>query len=264
MAASPDWSGVTNVIAAAEGEGCTLGVAVISPSGARFSHNGGRGFIAASTVKIAIMIELFRQVEAGRHSLDTRVPLRAGDRTGGSGVLMHLDPGMEPTLRDLAYLMMAISDNMATNLLIDTVGQPEVNAAMRSLGMPASVLGRKMRGRPMLDGEAENTAVPDEYAGMIAAILGRTAASADCCAAMVALLEKQQNDRRLARHLPRVDRPRWGSKTGSLVGVVNDVGFIMTPTGPLVLAVFSEHVADPLAGEATIGAIARAALAAVG
>jgi beta-lactamase class A len=157
---------------------------------------------------------------------------------------------------------MAISDNMATNLLIDTVGQDQVNATMRSLGMPASQLGRKMRGRPVLPGEQENLAVPDEYAAMIAAILANTAASPTACAAMVALLEKQQNDRRLARHLPRTDRPRWGSKTGSLVGVVNDVGFIMTPTGPLVAAVFSEKVADPLAGEAVIGAIARAALAA--
>jgi beta-lactamase class A len=78
---------------------------------------------------------------------------------------------------------------------------------------------------------------------------------------MIALLEKQTNDRRIARHLPRGDaRPRWGTKTGSLTGVVNDVGFIMTAAGPLILAIYCE-IADPNEGEAVIGAVARAALA---
>ena len=129
--------------------------------------------------------------------------------------------------------------------------------------MTGSVLGRKARGRPAQPGEGENWAVPGEYAATMRAILDGTAASAAGCAAMVGLLEKQQNDRRLARHLPVVDRPRWGSKTGSLPGVVNDVGFVMTERGPVVMAVFVE-VEDALVGEAVIGEIGRAVLAAVG
>jgi beta-lactamase class A len=93
----------------------------------------------------------------------------------------------------------------------------------------------------------------------MAALLDGRAASPASCARMVALLEMQQNDRRLARHLPAADRPRWGSKTGSLPGVVNDVGFIMTAAGPLVVAVFCEAQADAHAGERIIGDIARAA-----
>jgi len=77
---------------------------------------------------------------------------------------------------------------------------------------------------------------------------------------MLVLMEQQQNDRRIARHLPQVHRPRWGSKTGSLPGVVNDVGFIVNDRGPLVVAVFCERLADAHTGEQMVGNIAQAAL----
>jgi len=263
MAGQIDWSGVREVIARAEKGGSLLGVSVLAPDGTHFSHNGKRQFVAASTVKIAIMIELFRQIDAGQHRLDQRHTLVADDKTPGSGVILHMDEGIAFTLGDLVYLMMSISDNAATNILIDRVGLDRVNATMRQLGMVNSQLGRKMRGRPVLPGESDNLAAPDDYTTAIAAILSDRAASPASCAQMVGLLEKQQNDRRIARNLPRVDRPRWGSKTGSLTGVVNDVGFIMTAKGPLCVAVFSEQVVDPLAGEQVIGDVASAALAAV-
>jgi beta-lactamase class A len=260
---APDWTGVTDAIARAEHGGCVVGAAAIAPSGERFSHNGERRFLAASTVKIAIMIELFRQIDAGTQSLDHRHILMPADKAGGSGVILHMHDGIEFSVGDLAYLMISISDNTATNLLIDLVGMDRVNATMRDLGMANSMLGRRMLGRAVAPGGAENWAAPDDYAVVMAALLGNRAASASGCAQMIALLEKQQNDRRIARHLPRQDRPRWGSKTGSLPGAVNDVGFIDTPGGPLAIAVFCEQPPDPHAGEEIIGDIARAALAAV-
>lgn len=257
-----DWTGLAAAIAAAEGAGCTLGVAAIAPDGSRFAHHGDRRFVAASTVKIGIMLELFRRIDAGTDALDRVHVLTDADKATGGGVVKELHPGLAFTVADLCYLMMAISDNTTTNILIERVGMAAVNAAMRSVGMKGSCLGRKMRGRPVAADEQENWAVPDEYADLVAAILAGRAASAAACAAMVGQLEKQTNDRRIARLLPRGDaRPRWGSKTGSLPGVVNDVGFIMTPRGPLVLAVYCE-IADPLAGEAAVGAVAGAALAA--
>lgn len=256
-----DWSQLSTIIAEAEATGARMGVSVITPSGARYSHNGAHPFVAASTVKIAIMIELFRQIDAGRLSLDQVRPFTEADITTGSGVIMNLHFGLALTLGDLVYLMMSISDNSATNMLIETVGMAEVNATMRSLGMAQSVLGRLMRGRPMLEGERENLTACDEYAALMADLLAGKVASAASCEKMVALLEKQQNDRRIARYLPRENRPRWGSKTGSLPGVVNDIGFIMTDGGPLCLAVCVENVTDALEGEAMIGRVARAALA---
>jgi len=257
---STDWPGVPETIARAEAAGAVLGVSAQAPSGLRFSHNGTRCFIAASTVKIAIMIELFRQADAGGLSLEAAYRLQPGDKVSGSGVIGHLHDGIEFTLADLVFLMMSISDNSATNILIDQVGQDRVNATMRELGMAGSMLGRRMRGSHVDPGEQENWAVPDDYARAIGALFDGSAASAGSCARMLSLLELQQNDRRIARHLPRADRPRWGSKTGSLPGVANDVGFVMTDKGPMIMAVFCENLSDPNEGERIIGDVARALL----
>ncbi len=257
-----DWSHTTATIARAERDGTGVGTAVVAASGQRFVHNADRRFVAASTVKIPIMIELYRQIDAGRHTLSETYTFRAEDRAPGSGVMLHLHDGMVFTLGDLAYLMISISDNSATNILIDMLGMDAVNATMQRLGMKRSVLGRKMRGHTIPGDAGENWATPNDYATVIAALLGNTAAAPDSCRQMVAMLEKQQNQRRIARHLPRENGPRWGSKTGSVPGVTNDVGFIETASGPLILAVFCEH-ADPHWGEQLIGEISRAALQAV-
>lgn len=257
-----NWTGLEDVIVTAEATGVMLGVSVIAPSGEHFSHNGARKFVAASTVKIAIMIELFRQIDAGKRSLDDVRAFEATDVTSGSGVIMHLHPGLPFTLGDLVYLMMSISDNAATNMLIDVVGMAEVNATMKSLGMKDSALGRLMRGRPMLSDEHENWSVCDEYTAVMADLLVGKVATQASCGQMVALLEKQQNDRRIARFLPKDHRPRWGSKTGSLPGVVNDIGFIVTDRGPMCIAVCVENT-DGLPGEELIGRVSQAALASV-
>jgi beta-lactamase class A len=259
---SIDWSRLDAAIRSAETTGTKTGVAAIAPAGDRFRHNADQRFVAASTIKIAIMIELYRQIDAGQHTLDERRVMRAADRANGSGVMTHLHEGMEFTLNDLCYLMMSISDNTATNMLMDLVGQERVNAAMRALGMTRSVLGRKM-GQYNLGPDHDNYAVPDEFADAIAAILGNRAASPASCAAMVAMLEKQQNDRRIARHLPKQDGPRWGTKTGSMPNITNDVGFIMTTHGPLIIAVYTANQPDRNLAESQIGDIARAALEAL-
>jgi beta-lactamase class A len=81
---------------------------------------------------------------------------------------------------------------------------------------------------------------------------------------MIAMLETQQNGRRIARYLPSSGAIRWGSKTGSVAGVTNDVGFILSPNGRLILAVYCENFPDQHTGEQVIGDISRAALAATG
>jgi beta-lactamase class A len=262
METSFNQADVAAVIAREEANGPVFGVSAVSAGGERFSHNGDRRFVAASTVKIAIMIELFRQVDAGVTMLGTLYRLRPADKATGSGVVAQLHDGIELTLGDLAFLMMSISDNSSTNILIDHVGQERVNATMRDLGMHGSTLGRRMRGSHVDPREDDNWAVPDDYARAIGALLDGSAASVGSCVQMLALLEAQQNDRRIARHLPRTNRPRWGSKTGSLPGVTNDVGFVMTDRGPVIMAVFCENVLDPNDGERIIGDISKALLGA--
>lgn len=135
---------------------------------------------------------------------------------------------------------------------------------MRELGMAESTLGRKMKGRPALGEEQENWGTPEDYSTIIRAILDDRAASADSCAIMRAMLEKQQNPRRIARYVPTGDDVRWGSKTGTIKGVVNDVGFITTTRGTLIVSVFCEDLPDTHVAERAIGIFSRAAMVATG
>jgi len=263
MAEAMDWDVVESVVANASESG-TVGVAIIGPDGSRWSHRGARKFGAASTVKIPIMIEIFRQIDAGKRSLADRYTMTEADQTPGSGVMLHLHDGMEFTLNDLIYLMISISDNRATNILIRMAGMEAVNRTMRDLGMANSLLAREMKGRPATAEEGENLAAPEDYAEVIRAILDGEAASRSSCEAMVAMLEKQQNTRRIARYLPASAAIRWGSKTGSVTGVTNDAGFIIGPNGRLIIAVYCENFPDQHVGEQVIGDISRAAMAATG
>lgn len=260
MTAHHDWPALTAAIATVERTGGTVGIAGRGPRGERFAHHGARRFRTASTVKVPLMVELLRQVDRGIFALDDTHTLVAADKVPGSGVLLALHDGLTLTYRDLLYLTITISDNTATNILIDRAGMPAVNATMRDLGMADSALERKMRGRAAASGEPENWGTPDDYLRVLAAILDGGAASAASNALMRALLAQQQNPRRIGRYVPTEAGVSWGSKTGSLDGVANDVGFIAGQGGLLLLAIFTEGVPDTADPERTIGTLARAAM----
>src|ERR1041385_5139771 len=112
-------------------------------SGEVLEVNAETSFPTASSIKIAVLIELFRQAQGGEVSPSERRRVTVRDRTLGSGLLGDLDEGLEPTLRDLAVLMMAISDNTATNMLIDRLGKDRINATLRAAG----ITGIELRNR---------------------------------------------------------------------------------------------------------------------
>ena len=140
----------------------------------------------------------------------------------------------------------------------------QVNATMQELNMTRSTLGRKMKGRPAQGDELENWATPNDYAGVLTAILQKTAASDVSCEKMMEMLETQQCTRRISRYLPEGEGIRWGSKTGQIKGVTNDVGFIATDDGTLILSLFCENLPDAHVGEKVIGDISRSAMHATG
>ncbi len=255
------WNALARYIDQAETGSIRIGVAVQAPDGERFSHRGDERFVSASTIKIPIMVEIYRQIDRGNLSLDDRFTLTREDICPGSGVLLQLHPGLELTLRDIIYLMMSISDNTATNMLIDLAGMENVNGAIASLGMANSSLGRKMRGVPAQGGSPENWATANDFRACIDAILSGTAASRESCDGMIEMLMLQQNTRRIGRSFPEGTLP-WGSKTGTVGTVSHDAGFVRGPKGDMVVTVFTDrfpvlHDAEPVMGE-----IAR--LAAVG
>src|SRR6478735_1293151 len=179
---------ITRAIEAVEAQSGTAGVAIVTPAGERFSHNGGKVFRSASTVKIPVMVEIFRLIEQGELDPTDLIVLGDDDHVPGSGVLTHLHEGLELTLDDLLYLMISISDNSATNMLVDLAGLEAINATMRDLGMVESSMNRRMLGRTPRPDEPENWATPDDYAAAMLAIINDTAASPASCAAMRDLL----------------------------------------------------------------------------
>src|SRR5713226_2526086 len=109
-----------------------VGYAVLDlTSGDRIAHLSGEAFPTASTIKIAIVYELFKQVEEGKIQLADSITLDRGKAVGGTGVLVHMGT---PTLSilDYATLMVTLSDNTATNVLIDRLGMDNVTARMQS------------------------------------------------------------------------------------------------------------------------------------
>lgn len=266
MRSANPWSRVEEIVAEVNRSG-TAGVSLIGPDGATWQHLGDRLFNPASTLKIPVMVEIYRKIDAGEVHLDDPWTLTDAVRVAGSGVLNQMRSGATLTLYDLLYLMISISDNLATDVLINMAGVAAINRTTADLGMKNSRLAGTLReafaGAPEL-----GRATPNDYAGAIAAILDGKAASAESCEAMTALLETQQNRRRIARYLPAplpLSEPiRWGSKTGTTRGVCNEAGFISGSNGRLIIAVYTEHYADTHVAEQVIGEIARAAMADTG
>jgi beta-lactamase class A len=259
-----DWAAVEALVHDAEATGGVVGVAVHGAEGELFSHNGDRRFRAASTIKVPILIEAYREIERGALALDDQHRVRDEDRIPGSGVLSHLHEGLELTLADLLSLMIAVSDNTATNLVLDRTGLEAVNATMQSLRMTNSVLGRRILGHLPKAGDPENWATPRDFARAMHAIVASEAATPESCLQMLATLEQQGEIQRISRFVPAVREIRWGTKPGDLPGVINDVGFVSSDRGTLSMAVFCENLTDLDTAERTIGLIAREALSVTG
>lgn len=140
-------------------------------SGERFGVNEALVFPQGSAIKIPILLELVRRGEAEPGLLARRVEVGAEVQAGGSGVLEHFGDGTSAlSLEDLAVLMIVLSDNTATNVLIDAVGMDAVNRLMDDLGAPRTRLQRKMI-RPEASARGdENLSTPAEAAGLMARI----------------------------------------------------------------------------------------------
>ena len=114
-------------------------------TGKVIEHNADTVFFTASTFKVPILAELYRQVDAGTLDLSQRVELTDILRVPGSGVLRELGSGLAPNLHDLAMLMIIVSDNLATDILYHTVGKDNLNRTMADLGLSKTKLPMSCR-----------------------------------------------------------------------------------------------------------------------
>ena len=244
---------------------CDLAVAAqFSETPGCWAWRGELPYPAASTIKLAILVALFRAVDAGQADLAERVTLKTEAKVPGTGVLHGMSSGLELSFADLTYLMIAISDNTASNLLLDRLGFPAIGATIAALGLRQTALNRSFLGRAPRGDEPENFTSARDLGTLLSAIAEGTAASAASCTRMREILALQQHRDRIARNLP--DGVVFGGKSGTLPSLCHDTGLIQGPSGTLALAVLTRNHrdADPYAMDARIGRIAAAACKAVG
>jgi beta-lactamase class A len=214
-------------------------------------------FPSASVIKVPILVELMAQAEAGELSLDDRIQLRDTQRVDGSGVLSMLHEGLELTLNDLAHLMINVSDNTASNMLIDHLGCARINARLAAYGLTKTQLQRKFYDFDARAKGLDNWATAGELADLLLAIERRQVVSATACERMLAIMRQQQFDGKIPKLLPP-DTP-VANKTGTISTASHDIGIIYAPAGPLVLAVLTRDITEPAIAEGGIRHIARLA-----
>jgi beta-lactamase class A len=232
----------------------TLAVAVRDETtGETLELNGDREMPTASTIKLAVLVAVFERVRQGELSLDERRPIRDEERVGGSGVIYELSAGTELTIRDLATYMVVVSDNMATNLLIDAAGGvEEVNRFVHDdLGLRAIILRRKL----MFSGGRGHLALaaPRDLAALVSGIQAGRVVSPAASEEMLGMLARQQYLDQVPRLFDRAQladesgsegRIRVACKTGMIDGIRADVGVVWLDGRPVSYAVMSESAGD--------------------
>ncbi len=243
--------------AAAEFDG-VMGIAVKDLIGGdAFTVNADMVFPQASSIKIPVLVELYRQAQAGSVRLDERVEVKKSLVAGGSGVLQNFGDGTSSlSLRDLAVLMIVLSDNTATNVLIDRVGMEKVNGMLAQYGLRRTRLQRRMLDVAAQEAGRENLSTPLEMAGMLGLLHDGKILNAEHTAAVMEILSYPKNTP-LRRGLP--GGVRLANKPGGLGGVSCDSGIVLLEGRPYAISVMTTFgpVGDAPSGEAAIGEVSR-------
>jgi beta-lactamase class A len=211
-------------------------------------------FPTASAIKVPVLYELLKRADEGTLQLDAVTPLEQSQVVGGSGVLRHLtSPSL--SLRDHAALMMIVSDNTSTNVVIDAVGMANVGARMRGLGLGDIQLRRKMMDDAAVQRGDENVASPASLLKSTEVLWkgeGLTPARRDLGREIM-----RQVSGAIRGNIPA--RIPVFSKTGSLSGVRAETAIVDLPNAPFGIAVMTTYLQEDGGGSRAIGEIAVAA-----
>jgi len=239
-----------------------MGVAIVDLSDGRtIFKNEDRVFPTASSIKIAILLELYRQEQEarggaqGKAKLDDVYSFDPKDLVEDSQIMAGLTAGVtRVTNRDLAQFMIAVSDNAATNALIDRVGKDNVNATLRGLGLTKTMLHRKMMDIAAAKRGDENVSTPQEMARLLETIYKGKALNKELTAAFIKQLKTLKKDSYLSYELP--PGVEIADKPGSLDGVRTDSGIIFAKNRPFAISVMTAYDRDERAAEHAISEVA--------
>jgi beta-lactamase class A len=238
-----------------------MGVAILDlTDGHILLHNADRVFPTASSIKIAILLELYRQDQEaragakGKAKLDDIYTFDPKDLVEDSQIMAGLTPGVtRVTNRDLAQFMVAVSDNAATNVLIDRVGMQNVNATMRSLGLTKTMVRLKMIDIAAARRGDETVATPQEMVRLLEAIYKEKALNKQATAEFIKQLSTLKQS-----YIPRLlpDNLQVANKPGELEAVRNDCGIVYAPNRPFAISVMTAYDRDEKAAGRAISEVA--------
>jgi beta-lactamase class A len=242
----------------------TMGVAILDLSDNRtLLLNPDAVFAQASCIKVTVLAELYRQEQqsqqgaTGKARLNDLYTMNGADLVADSAIMAGLTPGVSKlTNRDLATFMVAVSDNSATNVLIDRVGMANVNAMLDSLGLTHTRLQRKMIDVPAAQAGRENLSTPREMMTFLAGLYqGKLLNKTLTGEYFKQLSTAKASD--IPRFIP--DGIMIANKPGELAGVRNDIGIVFVPNRPFVIVVMTGYLSHERDGNDAIANIAKAA-----
>ena len=238
-----------------------MGVAILDLTDGRILlHNGDRVFPTASSIKIAILVELYRQDQEthsganGKARLDDTYTFDPKDLVEDSRIMAGLTAGVTHlTNRDLAQFMVAVSDNAAANVLIDRIGKDNVNAMLRGLGLSKTMLRRKMIDIVAARKGDENVATPEEMVRLLEAIYKDKVLTKESTAALMKQLSTLKQSY-ITRLLP--ESVQVANKPGELGAVRTDSGIVFAANRPFAISVMTAYDRDEWAAERAISEVA--------
>lgn len=237
--------------------GGTVGIYFVDlADGEELQINKNTIFPSASVIKIPIMIQVMKSTKENllnlHDTIDMDLSLPRYRQEEGSGILTHLESSVSLTVKDLLVLTVIESDNLATNCLMEIIGMNTINETMRQLGLEHTRVNRQIDDFDDLRQDDSNPTTPEEIATLLKKMYeGRL----PCSDIMLDILKKQKYVSRIPFFLPKDDKDlEIAHKTGTLDGIVHDVGLVLHPCFHYVLVLMTKN--QPEISMATLG-IAR-------
>ncbi len=227
-------------------------------TGEVLAYRATEKFPTASLIKLPVLVEYFYQIQAGKVSPNQKVRLTDENKWGGSGLLQFFQGSSELQLSDAAMLMITISDNTATNLVLDALGNTHaeklaaVNQRMLALGLKNTRLLNKLMSWATKTDAPESVvygvgvSTPEDMVLLLEKLARGALVDSSSCAAMLEILENQQYNDLIPRLLPFEQNPELhvAHKTGSVTGVQTDAGLVFSDQAHFALAIFIENALD--------------------
>ncbi|MCG8542180.1 MAG: class A beta-lactamase-related serine hydrolase [Clostridia bacterium] len=218
-----------------------------------YTYNESIQVPSASTIKIVIMIEAINQTMKGKFSFHDLIDIRNEDRVEYS-IVTELEINRF-TFKDLITLMITVSDNTATNILIDLLGIENINRLARDLNLKDTLLQRRMMDFQEAKLGKENYTSPYDMAKTLELIYNKEILNGNMCRLMIDILKKQKDKGMLSRYLP--SGIEIAHKTGELENLNHDIGIIFLEERDYILGVFVTEAKSNLRAKKTIGHVSK-------